>query len=393
MAEYGVTDEGFKRKRLDVLLDEIDTAVKLIFGENFNVSPESPDGQINGVVAESNANIWEIAEEAYNAFNPNAATGSGLSNLVQLNGIIRRAATYSTVTLTVTGTNGTLIPAGSLVSTVDTNSQFTTDADVTIPVGLTTTVEATAVITGPIIALATTISVIDTLLTGWDTVNNVSDATEGQDEETDVELRARREKSVARDATAIVDAIFAEVLAVDGVTQLTVLENETNTGPDVNGLPAHSVEVIVVGGTDADIAQAIFVKKTLGATAHGDTTIQVADNQGINHPIKFSRPTEIDIFVIVNLTVFADYPSDGDDQIKQAILDYAFGDLVNGRGFGLGDDVIHSEIYTPINTVEGHTVDSMFIKISAPADQTADITIGDTEISNFTLVNITVNTV
>jgi predicted oxidoreductase (fatty acid repression mutant protein) len=27
------------------------------------------------LVSESNANLWEIAEESYNAFNPSAATG------------------------------------------------------------------------------------------------------------------------------------------------------------------------------------------------------------------------------------------------------------------------------------------------------------------------------
>jgi hypothetical protein len=48
MSDYGISSEGFKRKRLDQLLEELNSEVKSIFGDNFNVSPESPDGQVNG---------------------------------------------------------------------------------------------------------------------------------------------------------------------------------------------------------------------------------------------------------------------------------------------------------------------------------------------------------
>ena len=391
MSEFGITSEGFNRKRLDQLLLELNDEVKSIFGDNFNVSPESPDGQVNGTISESNANLWEIAEEAYNSFNPSAVTKVTQDNLYQLNGLIRLPATSSLSLLTVSGTQGTVIPVGSLISTSDTNVQFRTGSEVTIPVGGSISVSASAVDTGDILALAGTLTVIDTPVTGWDSVTNATDAIVGTEEESDVEFRARRDRSVARDAQAIIDAIFAEVRSVSGVTQAVVLENDTNTGPDANGLPAHSVHVIVVGGADEDLGEAIFVKKTLGVTPFGTTTVQVDDDQGIPHDISFSRPTQIPIYVEVNLTTFAGYPVDGDDQIKQAIVDYAEGNLIQGRGFFLGDNVIHSEMYTPINTIPGHTVDSMFIKISSPADQTSDISIAITETSQFVIANITVN--
>lgn len=390
MSEFGVSSTGFNRKRLDLLLEEINAEMKSVFGDNLNVSPESPDGQVNGVVSESNANLWEIAEEAFNAFNPSAANGVALSNLVQLNGITRSAATSSRANLTLTGTTGVTVPAGSLVSTSDTGDQFSTEEDVTF-VGGTVNVFASAVVTGPINAVAGTLTVIDTPITGWDTANNSADATAGTDEETDVELRVRREQSVARDAQAIIDAIFAEVRAVSGVTQVTVLENDTDSGPDANGLPAHSVGVIAVGGIDESIAEAIFLKKTLGATTFGSTTIPVDDEQGIPHDISFSRPTKIDIYVTVNLTTFSDYPVTGDEEIKQAIIDYANGDLILGRGFNLGDDIINSELYTPVNSIRGQTVDSLLIGTSAAPTGSADIPIAITEIGNFTIDNIVVN--
>jgi len=390
MSDFGISPEGFKTKRLDQLLDELNAEVKSIFGDNFNVSPESPDGQVNGVISESNANLWEIAEESYNAFNPSAATGATLSNLVQLNGIERLPATSSRVQLSVTGTAGTIIPIGSLVSTSDTGDQFSTEQAITLDGAGNGSVFANAVNTGPITALAGTITEIDTPITGWSSVTNLADAQEGTNEETDVELRARRERSVARDAQAIIDAIFAGVANVPGVTQTVVLENDTDV-VDSNGLPPHSFQVIVVGGVDEDIGDVIWLKKPAGILSFGSTTVQIIDSQGIPHDISFSRPTTVDIYVEVTLNTFAEYPANGDDLIKQAIVDYANGDLVQGRGFSLADDVVYTRLYTPINSVQGHEITDLRIGTSPSPTGTSNIPIAATEISNFLVANIVVN--
>lgn len=389
MSEFGISLTGFKRKRLDQLLRELNDEVKTIFGENFNVSPESPDGQINGVISESNAKLWELAEEAYNAFNPSAATGVTLSNLVQLNGLNRLAATSSRVELSITGTTGTVIPAGSLVSTSDTSDTFTTETQITLDGAGNGVVFARATNAGAITALAGTITEIDTPVTGWSSVTNLTDAQEGTDEETDVELRVRRALSVARDAQAIIDAIFAEVGSIANVTQVAVLENDTNV-TDSNGLPPHSFHVIAIGGTDEDIGNAIWLKKPAGILSFGTTTVQIQDSQGVPHDISFSRPTAIDIYVDVTVNAFADYPATGDDLIKQAIVDYANGLLVEERGFSLAEDVIYTRLYTAINSVQGHEISDLRIGTSPAPVATSNIPISSTEISNFTTANITV---
>jgi len=389
MPDYGVSSTGFNRKRLNQLLDELNSEVKSIFGENFNVSPESPDGQINGVISESNANLWEIAEEAYNAFNPKAAAGTTLSNLVQLNGITRLAATRSHVELTLTGDSGTVIPEGSLISTSDTGDELSTDVSVTIDGTGNAIVQATALEFGPITMLAGTITEIDSPVTGWGTVDNISDAIEGTNEESDPDLRARRQRSVARDAQAIIDGIQSAVENIDNVTQALVLENDTDA-VDANGLPAHSFQVVVSGGADIDVADIIWLKKPAGIQAFGDITEQIIDSQGVSHDISFSRPTAVTIYVEVTLTTFAEYPANGDDLIKQAIVDYANRDLVDNRSFGLADDVIYTRLYTPINSVAGHEIDDLQISISSPASGTANIAIAVDEIADFQIANITV---
>ena len=123
---FGLSDTGFSIKRLDDILADKNTAVTDVFGPDINLTPQSPDGQINGTLSESDADLWELALAVYNAFNPSAATGNALSALVQLNGINRAGATPSTVSLDLTGINTTVIPAGSLVST-DSGIQYATE--------------------------------------------------------------------------------------------------------------------------------------------------------------------------------------------------------------------------------------------------------------------------
>lgn len=384
----GLLITGFSRKRLDQLLTELNDDMKAIFGDNLNLTPQSPDGQVNGVIAESQANLWEIAEEVHNAFNPSSATGASLSNLVQLNGITRKEATFSTVAIDVTGTDPTVIPAGSLISTSDTDSQFSTDADITITGGVGSGT-ATAVLSGAVNALAGTLTAIDTPVAGWDTVTNALDADLGVNEESDAELRIRRRLSLATGAGSILESILAAVLNVTDVTAVAIIENDTNA--TVDSVPAHSFHTVVNGGLDQDIADTIWQKKPTGILAYGSTTLPVVDSQGFSHDISFSRPTVINLYIDVAITPLAGFPTDGADQIKQAIVDYAAGILIEGRGFDIGDDVIYSEIYVPINTVEGVQVDTLFIGTAPSPSGTTTIVIGADQVSDFdtTRINVT----
>lgn len=389
MSDYGISVTGFKRKRLDQIKSELDDSFKGIFGDNFNLSPESPDGQINGVISEAYANLWEILERAYDAYNPSSATGVDLSNLVQINGITRLPPSFSRAQVNITGADGTVIPSGSLVSTTDTNDQFATENDVTISGGVAS-VFVSALNSGPISALANTIEEIDTPITGWYTVTNPSPADVGTNEESDVDLRVRRQRSVANGSQSILDSIYAAVADIDGVTQTVVLENDTDS-VDANGLPAHSFQVVVVGGADADIAEQIWLNKPAGITSFGTETESVLDSQGISHDISFSRPTTVDIYVEVTLSTDSTYPANGDDLIKQAIVDYANGDLVEGRGFSLAEDVIYTRLYTPLNSIQGHSISDLKIGTSPSPTGTVDIPIATTEISNFLVANILVS--
>lgn len=392
MAEFGITNTGFKTKRLDQLLSELNAEMKTIFGENFNVSPETPDGQVNGSISESNANLWEIAQIAYDSFNPSAASGVALSSLVQLNAITRQEATQTTAIGTVTGTTGTTIPSGSLISTTSGSITFSTDAEITIPISGIIEANLTATVTGPLEASAGTITEIDTPIVGWDAITNNTDAVVGRNEETDPELRSRREKSILRTAISPLDSIIAEVLAVPEVTYSAGFENITDV-IDSRNLPPHSIRIVADGGIGDEIAQAIHIKKAIGISTSGNTTGDAVDSQGVIKIISFSRPDPITIHVRVDIDTFPDFPDTGIEDIKRDIVDYVNGDLVVGKGFGAAEDVIRTELFTPINKTIGLSVSLLVINTTGspgPGDIN-NIEISFEEKSEFLEANIEVN--
>jgi len=390
MSDYGVVSTGFNKKRLQDILAETEADIRAIpsFGENFNMQPESPMGQLNGIYSEGLALAWEQLENVYNSFSPSKSVEASLSDLVQINSIRRKGEEKSTVTLTLTGTSGTVVPAGNLFST-SAGDQFSLLNSTTIPASGSIDSQAEAVIAGEVIALANTITQIDNAVTGLNSVTNAVDAVAGRGVEEDPALRARRVRSVAIASVSLLDGVEARLLALENVTQVKVRHNPTDA--QVGDLPSRSINAVVVGGDDNEIATTLELTHTVGAEFFGNSSGNYIDSEGVTKVIAFSRPTEIPIYVIINITTLSSYPTDGDDRIKQAIVDYATGQLVTGRDFNLADDVIHNQIYTPINTVEGHTVNDLFIGTSANPSSSADIAIADSEAASFTTANITIN--
>lgn len=81
---YGVHPTGFVRKPLSVILSEIETDMVEVFGEKVVQTSESPLGQINGIVAETVARLWELGEDIYQSIDPDQAEGTRLDSLAKL---------------------------------------------------------------------------------------------------------------------------------------------------------------------------------------------------------------------------------------------------------------------------------------------------------------------
>jgi uncharacterized phage protein gp47/JayE len=101
-------------------------------GLTFDTRPDSITGQFIDTFAEREATLWELAEAVYHAMYPISATGINLDHSVSFAGVRRLFAQHSTVWCACYGTEGTIIPAGSVVRSSVTQDNFLLDTPVTI---------------------------------------------------------------------------------------------------------------------------------------------------------------------------------------------------------------------------------------------------------------------
>lgn len=394
-----ITNEGFVGKTQNEYFND-QRVLYLSIDPNWNLDPSTPDGLKMAADAETFGNLDEAAQRAYNSKDPNKTRDLDLDIVSSITGTFRSDGSSSQVELTLSGVSGTIVLSGKRVESIVDGTQWVIDDNVTIGIGGTVLANATAIIDGDTQADPETITKIVDSVGGWQGVTNAGVATPGTNEETDSALRIRRFLSVARPGDNQVDSMYAEVAAVDDVRRLKIYENDDDV-PDANGIPGHSLAVVVDGGTDADVALAIYLKKNPGVKLF---SVGVPVTENVTSPkyptnkkdIKFGRPTAIDITVVVDITDDGTLPATVVDDVTEAILNYAQGELLpsevgfNLTGWDIGEDVYVSRLYTPINNVIGAYGNSYVTNLITNGD-TAVVTIGFDELSRWTQANITVN--
>jgi uncharacterized phage protein gp47/JayE len=391
----GVTNTGFVAKTLADLQNDLREAARRVYGKQANVDPRARVGQFLDIVAERLSEAWELAEAIAGAFDPAGATGVLLDNLAALTGTTRKGAIASTCDVVFIGTNGTALTTGRQVGVTGTSTVFETTAPGTIttasawaattayaqgairsasgslwyatnagtsgstaPNGAGPFVDGTitwrslgsgsafaqvpceATATGPLQGFAGSITTIITPVAGLASVNNPLDAIPGRNEETDAELRLRRQQEIAGIGSAPLDALWSEVSQVEGVSTCVVFENVTDV--TVGTIGPHGVEVLVEGGADGAIGEAIIAGKAAGIATYGTTSYAGTLSNGVGVTVNFTRPTLVSVWVGITLVKDpSSYPINGDDLVKQAIV--AFGDSM-----ALGRDVVGSALVAAI---------------------------------------------
>lgn len=340
----GLTSTGFVKSTLAEIKDRIGADLQSRLGASLNILPNSVNGHNIGVSSNEYDLLWQGLLDFYTNLDPNVASGTMLGNLCALTGIYRLAPTKSTTVLTiVTSLVGISLPAGRLVSDPATGVQFSTTVDLTTGATGTYFVAAEAVVAGSQAALSGTITQIDTPVSGWVSATNAEDAVVGTDLEADAALRIRRTASLQVQGSSPRDAIRADLLGVTGVTEAIVLMNVTDV-LDANGLTPHSVEAVVLGGTDQAVADALLAGVAGGIKTGGSSSATSTDSEGNSHTMSFSRPTGVDVYVDVSVTTGAGYG--GDAAVETAIAAYD-GTLT------IGDDLYASALYELVFDVAG----------------------------------------
>lgn len=277
MATFGLTENGLRIKILREILDELEIDLKASLGEEFVLDPENdPFATLVSIIAERLALLNELAQAVNDSQIPSGAEGTNLDDVCELTGITRLAATKSQCTVadgnpvTCTVTQALTIPAGSIVSVTGTGDKFLSLSNAVTSGAGTIDVDFEAQEAGATQAPASTLTVIETPVTGWSAASNSSgDATVGRATETDTELRIRREASLQILGGATIDAIRARLInEVDGVSDALVFENDTGN-VDAQGRPSKSIHCVVVGGSNTDVANKIWDVKGGGIFTFG----------------------------------------------------------------------------------------------------------------------------
>lgn len=320
MTTYGLSSGGFTAARqsdyLTLIRDEYEARlVALGFTEMPDWERDTFLGQITEILSYYLGQLSEANQAVYDARSVSNATGLQLDNLALIVGVTRQEATKGTVSLTVTGTDGTVITQGKLVEGggSDGTARWVISEDVTISGG-TATVSATAEDAGVIVATAAQIDTIVTPVSGWSSVTNATAATPGSARETDSELRARRQRALQAAGATSTNAILSALLALDVVTGATVVDNPTGAAATVDGVSvaAYGVACVVAPSSlttaqQALVVEAIYDHLGAGTATSGTSSGTVTKRDGRSHTINFYLATDVAVTVAWTLAMEPGY--------------------------------------------------------------------------------------
>jgi len=201
--------------------------------------------------------------------------------------------------------------------------------------------------TGDIEAPAGTLTEIVTPVAGLTDIINFADAIIGAGVQSDQTYRIRLFEETRRLGGGSLEAIKDRILnEVEDVVLVKAFENDKKD-PDIETRPGKSIEILVEGGTDEDIANELWYVKSGGIETFGSESVIIIDSQKELHTIKFSRPIPQYVHFRIYREKTSKFPINGDDIIKQNIV------LFGRENFGIGDLLIIQEFYCPVYSVDG----------------------------------------
>ena len=265
---------------------------------------------------------------------PMTAEGEYLDLHAAERGLTRKAATTATGRVRFYPEEEThgdiLIPAGTVVATYTDMRRYITDSDTVLQSGDgNVLVDVTAEAPGAAYnARGRTICVIVTPVLGIGRVNNGLDFTNGSDEESDDELRARIVDSYVNIANGANAAYYRRLaLSVEGVYSASVVGRGRGNG---------TVDVYISArGREVSSAVMDRVQALMDECREVNTDVQVCD------------PDEMNITLYIQLSVVPGYSfSAVSAEVENAVENYI-------NGLGIGQDVLLSKVGELVYHIEG----------------------------------------
>lgn len=275
-----------------------------IYGAGVNLGAQTPDGQQIGISIQAILDLEDLITQVYNGFDPDNAIGVVLDQRVAINGIQRLAGTFTVTNITVTtstsvnlyGLDQTVNPVYTVADNAGTQWQLQTTQLGVGPGALVLAFQAAS--PGETLTTPNTITVPVSIVLGVTDINNPSTYTTlGVNEESDANLRIRRQQSVALPSQGYLQGLLAALKNIPGVSYADVIENDTGA-TDANGVPGHSIWVLVAGtGAPVAIANAIYVKRNAGAGMFGAQSFAVLQVDGTFFTVRWDDVLNENLFI------------------------------------------------------------------------------------------------
>lgn len=372
-------ETGIQIERLNEIVARFEEGFRQIYGQNIDLSPDTPDGQMVGLLSQIKMDIEELAENVYRQLDPDVATGAWLEQRVAYAGLMRRAASYSYLrSVVLTGEPLTQLYAGIIVSDPH-KVRWVLNANVQLDGNGSARADFRSEELGAFNLAKNTNLTIETVTLGLNAVTTLENAEIGVEEETDQQLRERFFISRTKNAQNSADAIQSKIAALPDVKQVKVLENNTKQR-DKNGVEPHSLNIIVDGGADNLIAQVIYENKGAGVGLQGGTETTLTINNE-RRTLRFDRVVPVDVQVSMRCVRYEDFTEVDKDEIKR---------LLSIQKFEIGQNLSLSRLYSPINQVGGFWVKELKIGRKGQALKAENVIIQPRELARILASDITI---
>ncbi|AHY26757.1 putative baseplate component [Acinetobacter phage vB_AbaM_Acibel004] len=223
-----------------------------------------------------------------------------------------------------------------------------------------------------------TLDVMQTSVVGWIGVTNPFDSIASEPKEDDVAFRTRGRFSRGMKSVSNRVSMYSDLYDLDGVRFVNIKENIYDN--PAGGRSSKGISVVVLGGNDQDIAQTIFNNLPLGCATDGVLEEPVYDEAGVTK-VKFSRPEVVDVVISISLSADSTFPQNGKVLIQEAIVRHI-------DSLDVGDSIVWSKLFSPINEVKGQSVNSLLIGKKGEPLTSGNIDLNFNQIPSISFENI-----
>lgn len=273
MTDYGVLDSGFVAKKVEDIKQDFVNNIKGKYPDA-SLASQTIEGDFIDAVSDIAALLWEVLEASWYSSSVVHAKKISQDNLFAINNVQRYGARKSKApNVTITGTIGTIIPAGYIAKVTGNNTYvWKTTQTAVIDSSGSVKVDFFCDTAGAIDLATSTLDLPVTVVTGVSSIENTFATVLGREVETDTEFLVRRNNQIANSIGGSEQGIYNAIidLNTDEDTRIIdfvkIISNRTSS-IDAAGREPHSIECVV-----SDAASTVIINSS-GSITNGTTTL------------------------------------------------------------------------------------------------------------------------